>query len=74
MNYFVAKVRYYSDITKDNEIAYHVIGADTMADAIKRMSYYYDEANLLDIKVSYIHSDVCEITKDMYDILLEGRE
>lgn len=74
MNYFVAKVRYYDEITKDNEVAYHVIGANSMAKAIECLSDYYDEANILDIKVSYIHYDVCEITKDMYNTLLEGRE
>mgnify|MGYP004582403859 CR=1 FL=1 len=74
MNYFVAKVRYYDELSKDNETAYHVIAADSMSDAIQRISNYYDEANLLDVKVSYIHSDVCEITKDMYNTLLEERE
>lgn len=74
MNYFVAKVRYYDDISKENEVAYHVVAADTMADAIQRVSNYYDEPNLLDVKVSYIHSDVCTITKDIYNTLLEERE
>lgn len=74
MNYFVAKVRYYDEITKDNEVAYHVVAANSMAKAIERLSDYYGEPNLLDVKVSYIHYDVCTITKDTYNTLLEERE
>ena len=74
MSYFVAKVRYYSDIDQENQTAYHIVTAKTMSDAVQRLANYYDESNILDVAVSYIHNDVCIIPEDAYKTLLEWRE
>jgi hypothetical protein len=74
MSYFVAKVCYYDEINKQNQMAYHIVAAKTMSDAIQRLANYYDESNILDVTVSYIHDEVCIIPEDTYKILLEWRE
>lgn len=74
MNYFVAKVRYYSDIDQENQIAYHVVAAKKTSDAVQRLANYYDESNILDITISYIHDEVCIIPENTYKTLLEWRE
>lgn len=74
MSYFVAKVCYYDEIDKQNQIAYHVVAAKTMSDAVQRLANYYDEPNILDVTVSYIHDDVCIISGSMYNILLGERD
>ncbi len=74
MSYFAAKVCYYDEINKQNQTAYHIVTAKTMSDAIQRLANYYDESNILDIAVSYIHNDVCIIPEDTYKTLLEWRE
>ena len=74
MSYFVAKVRYYDEINKKNQTAYHVVAAKTMSDAVQRLANYYDESNILDVTVSYIHDDVCIISGSMYNILLGERD
>ena len=74
MSYFVAKVRYYDEINKKNQTAYHIVTAKTMSDAVQRLANYYDESNILDVTVSYIHDDVCIIPENTYKTLLEWRE
>lgn len=74
MNYFAVKVRFYDEISKSVETEYHVVGADKMADAIQRIANYYDEVNLLDVKVSYLHDDVCQVDRECYNKLLEERD
>lgn len=74
MSYFVAKVRYYDELNKKNQTAYHVVAAKTMSDAMQRLANYYDEPNIFDVTVSYIHDDVCIISGSMYNILLGGRD
>lgn len=74
MNYFVAKVCYYDEINTQNQIAYHVVTAKTMSEAVQRLANYYDESNILDITISYIHDEVCIIPENTYKTLLERRE
>ena len=74
MSYFVAKVRYYSEINKQNQMAYHIVTAKTMSDAVQRLANYYDESNILDVTVSYIHDEVCIIPENTYKTLLGWRE
>lgn len=75
MNYFVAKVCYYDEINKQNQIAYHIVAAKTMSDAVQRLANYYDESNILDVTVSYICNDeVCIIPENTYKTLLGWRE
>ena len=74
MSYFAAKVRYYDEINRKNQTAYHVVAAKTMSDVMQRLANYYDEPNILDVTVSYIHDDVCIISGGMYNILLGGRD
>lgn len=74
MNYFVAKVCYYDEINTQNQIAYHVVAAKTMSEAVQRLANYYDESNILDITISYIHDEVCIIPENTYKTLLERRE
>ena len=74
MSYFVAKVCYYDEINKQNQMAYHIVTAKTMSDAVQRLANYYDESNILDITISYIHDEVCIIPENTYKTLLERRE
>ena len=74
MSYFVAKVCYYDEINKQNQIEYHVVTAKTMSDAVQRLANYYDESNILDITISYIHDEVCIIPENTYKTLLGWRE
>lgn len=71
MSYFVAKVCYYDEINKQNQMAYHIVAAKTMSDAVQRLANYYDESNILDVTVSYIHNEVCIIPENTYKTLLE---
>lgn len=74
MSYFVAKVCYYDEINKQNQIAYHVVAAKKTADAVQRLANYYDESNILDVTISYIHDEVCIIPENTYKTLLGWRE
>ena len=74
MSYFVAKVCYYDEINKQNQIEYHIVTAKTMSDAVQRLANYYDESNILDITISYIHDEVCIIPENTYKTLLGWRE
>ena len=74
MSYFVAKVCYYDEINKQNQIEYHIVTAKTMSDAVQRLANYYDESNILDVTVSYIHDEVCIIPENTYKTLLGWRE
>lgn len=74
MNYFVAKVCYYDEINTQNQMAYHIVAAKTMSEAVQRLANYYDESNILDITISYIHDEVCIIPENTYKTLLERKE
>ena len=74
MSYFVAKVCYYDEINKQNQMEYHIVSAKTMSDAVQRLANYYDESNILDVTVSYIHDEVCIIPENTYKTLLGWRE
>ena len=47
MSYFAAKVCYYDEKNKQNQMAYHIVAAKTMSDAVQRLANYYDEPNIL---------------------------
>ena len=74
MSYFAAKVCYYDEKNKQNQMAYHIVAAKTMSDAVQRLANYYDESNILDVTVSYIHDEVCIIPENTYKTLLEWKE
>ena len=74
MSYFAAKVCYYDEINKQKQMAYHIVAAKTMSDAVQRLANYYDEPNILDVTVSYIHDEVCIITENTCKTLLGWRE
>ena len=74
MSYFAAKVCYYDEKNKQNQMAYHIVTAKTMSDAVQRLANYYDESNTLDVTVSYINDDVCIIPVNTYKTLLEWKE
>ena len=74
MSYFAAKVRYYDEINKKNQPEYHVVAAKTISDAVQRLANYYDEPNILDVTISYIHDEVCIIPENTYKTLLEWKE
>ena len=74
MSYFAAKVCYYDEINKQNQMAYHIVAAKTMSDAVQRLANYYDEPNILDVTVSYIDDEVCIIPENTCKTLFGWRE
>ena len=74
MSYFAAKVCYYDEINKQNQMAYHIVAAKTMSDAVQRLANYYDEPNILDVTVSYIDDEVCIIPENTCKTLFGWRK
>ena len=68
---YIFKVKYWSDIDKEEQISYHLIPADSMTEAVKEIEDYYGE-NLLRVECDWKERELVHLTEVQYNAFLNG--
>lgn len=72
MYFYKYKVKFYNDISQQNNIEHGIVPASTFIDAVSCLVKYYGEDELLDIKIKIMMDE--NIGDASQDILITKRE
>ena len=68
---YLFKVKYWSDIKEEEHIAYCIIPAYSMTDAVKELENYYGD-NLLRVECDWKEHDLVFLPEAWYNAILSG--